>query len=116
MTSKLLQRLWHEPPVFLPIAALYHLFLLILGLVELGGSLAHDWPTLLWYAAALALSVYCLLLKRWAAIAYVLLTATGLLLQFVLPVDVFWKNVGATLMPFDVLMCFFLLFFFKRFH
>jgi hypothetical protein len=116
MPSSFLHRFWHEPPVVFPAAAIFHLFLLARGIADLGDTLSYNWLTLLWYAAAFVLSVYCVLLKRWSAIAYIVLTIAGLLLQFVLPVGIFWKDVGATLFPFDVLTCFFVLFFYKRFR
>lgn len=116
MTNDLLKRIWHEPPVVFPVAVIFHLFLLVRGLADLGDTISYNWPTLLWYILAFALSVFCLLLKRWAGIAYIILTAVGLLLRYALPVGIFWKDVGATLLPFDVLMCFFLLFFYKRFR
>ena len=115
-TQSLLYRFWKEPPVIFPMAAIFHLYLLVSGFIDLGDTIGINWPSMLWYITAFLLSIFCLLLKRRAAIAYIMLAIAGLLLQYALPVSIFWKNVGSTLFPFDILYTFFLLFFYKRFR
>ena len=112
--QSLFDRLWRNPPVFFPIAVLFHAFLFVSGFVQLGDTLDINWPTLAWYLAALIFAVGCLFLQRWAGICYMLLTIAGVLLSRILHVPPFWKSVGATLFPFDVVFSGLLLFFYKR--
>ncbi len=72
--------------------------------------------TLAWYAAGFAFAAGVLLLKRWAAIAYLVLAATGLTLNLALPRGAFWQEIGATLFPVDALMMVLIAFFYKRFR
>ena len=110
------RKIWFESPVIFPTAALFHIFLFLRSVFDFHDSLAENWPTVLWYGVACALSVACVFLKRAAALGYIIFAIVGLLIQFVIPLDFFWKNVGSTLFPFDLLMCFFLLFYYKRFR
>lgn len=111
MANKLLTRLWIEPPVFFPVAVIFHFVLLVSGIVS-----GVDTASALWYAAGFVLAVFILLLRRWAAIGYVLLAACGLLLAHVLKIPDDYKRLGETLFPFDVIYTAVLLFFFKRFR
>ncbi len=64
--------------------------------------------TLLWMAVCAG--------RRWAAIGYIALTAVNLALHFLLPKHSLWAQISDVLLPFDILMCVFLLFYYKRFH
>ena len=116
MANDLLKRLWIEPPVFFPVAVVFHLFLLLRGIADMGDTFSANWPSFLWYAVAFILSVFILLMQRWAAIAYMLLTLAGLLLARVLHVPQFYRELGNTLFPFDTILTAIVLFFFKRFR
>ena len=107
---------WEQSPIVISLAAAFHVFLLVRSFFDFSDSLDINWPTILWYFVACAFAIWCVWLKRPAAIGYILLTVLGVLLQFAFPVSRFWKDVGGTLFPFDVLMCFFLLFYYKRFR
>lgn len=115
-SSTLLDKLWHEPPVFFPVAVVFHLFLLLRGFADLRDTFAENWPSLLWYAVAFVLSVFVLLMQRWAAIVYMLLTLVGVLLARVAHVPEFYRELGNTIFPFDAIYSAILLFFFKRFR
>lgn len=101
-------------PVMFPIIAVFHvlLFLYTVGYYLSMDVLTNDkiivncvtllLYTLLWIGV-------CGLSKK-AAIGYIVLTAIDLLLFF------FQWGVGDSLLPFDVLLCVFLLFYYKRFR
>jgi hypothetical protein len=108
-------------PVLFPLVGLFHLAMLLIGAVqfaqlgELGsglalGSLAH------WLVYGLVWLLVCLYQKRTAAIAYVALTSIELLLQFFGPEGSLIRELSKTLFPFHILLCFFLLVYYKRFR
>lgn len=113
-----IDRVWNEPPVFFPIAVVFHLFLLVRGVMDFGDVLNTQLGglTIAWYVAGFVLSVFVLLMKKWAALAYLLLTATGIVLQLMLPKTAMWYEVGTTLFPIDAIMMALIFFFYKRFH
>lgn len=117
-SKSFIERVWNEPPVFFPIAVLFHLFLLVRGMVDFGDLVSTRLGalTIAWYAVGFVLSIFVLLLRRWAAIAYLLLTATGVVLQLTLPKGALWHDVGTTLFPIDAIMMALIFFFYKRFH
>ncbi len=113
-----IQRYWREQPIIFPFVALFHLYLLIRYLISMGGYfdqinyLAQG----VWLLVATLLAVFICSMKRWANVGYILLTIAGLLLAYLLPVGKEWKELNTVLFPFDLLMCVFLLFYYKRFR
>jgi hypothetical protein len=107
-------------PVLFPLVGLFHISMLLVTAIGfaregvlntmIGGGSVVEWLlyTLLW--------VFVCLQYRAAAVGYIILTAANLLLQFLTPQDQSWRHIADTVFPFDVLMCFFLLFYFKRFR
>jgi hypothetical protein len=107
-------------PILFPLVGLFHIVLLCItifgfgkeGLLgtSIGGGTVLEWLlyTVLW--------VFVCLQYRWAAIGYICLTAINLLLYFLSPKESIWHLVSDTLLPFDILMCVFLLFYYKRFR
>jgi hypothetical protein len=107
-------------PVLLPMAALAHLFWTgytfgrfiadgtLMSFIGGGTSIILLLYTLLWLGVCAQ--------KRWAGIGYIALTAINLCLQFLTPEGSHWRFVADALFPFDVLMCFFILFYYKRLH
>lgn len=105
-------------PVLLPILAIAHLLLAgysfgkflsdgtLFGFITGGTFLIQLLYTLLWLGVCVN--------KRWAGIGYVALTAINLCLQFLTPEGSQWRLVADALFPVDVLMCFFILFYYKR--
>jgi hypothetical protein len=116
--QRIIQRFWHEQPIVFPLVALFHIFLLGRYIIDLWGNFGDRQVVLggLWFTVAAVLSVYIAFMKRWANIGYSALTIAGLLLQYLIPIDSEWRPLGITLFPFDVLMCVFLLFYYKRFR
>lgn len=113
-----IEKYFKNVPVLLPLAALAHLFWTgfsfgkflsdgtLFGFITGGTVLNQLLYTLLWLGVCLQ--------KRWAGIAYIGVTAVNLCLQFLTPAGSQWKLVADALFPFDVLMCFFILFYYKR--
>ncbi len=117
-TKQWIDRLWHEPPVFLPLLALFHAFLLSLALVNFSknGGDAQIQHEVAWCLAGLVLSVGVWLLKRWAAIGYLLLAAGGIVLMLCFQQGSFWYESGVTLFPVNALLMLLIFIFYKRFR
>jgi hypothetical protein len=105
-------------PVILPLAALAHLFWTgytfgnfiadgaLMSFIGGGTFLIQLLYTLLWLGVCAE--------KRWAGIGYIALTAVNLCLLNLTPAGSQWRLIADAFFPFDVLMCFFILFFYKR--
>jgi hypothetical protein len=118
-TTGFLQRI-RQLPVLFPMVWGFHFVMLCITLfgfaadgvldTAIAGGTVMEWLayTLLW--------TFICLQNRWAAIGYIILTAINLLLYFVGPKDSVWHMISDALLPFDILMCVFLLFYYKRFH
>lgn len=107
-----------EPPVFFPLAVLFHLFLLGAASFSFAGEPmdAGMWYKLIWLALALVFALFICDFRKWAAIGYVVLTGTGLALQYFLPQHHTWRYAAEAAFPFDVIYTGLLLFFFRRFQ
>jgi hypothetical protein len=114
------RRVWTGLPVLFPIVGLFQIALFCYNLIRfaLDGVLG----TAIAAGTCVELMLYALLWiavcdrRRWAAIGYIVLTSVNLLLQFLAPVHSIWHQISDALFPFDALLCFFLLFFYKRFR
>lgn len=116
--SVFIDRYFKNGPVLLPLAALAHLLWTVSSFVKflgedtlfsfIGGGtvLIQLLYTLLWLGVCAQ--------KRWAGIAYIAVTAVNIGLLYLTPADSEWKHVSDALFPFDLLMCFFILFYYKR--
>lgn len=122
MTERLtlLQRLKMLPVLF-PLVGAFHIVMLIItaaGFAQ-AGVLTDAVPAgscVEWALCAIIWAFVCLYQSRKAAIAYLILTVVNLGLQFLMPHGSDWRLIGSTLFPFDLLLCFFLFFYYKRFH
>ena len=118
MAPSFLKRITSKAPILFPLVALFHIFLLVRYIADLWGSPLTT-PVVLpgaWFGIAALLAVFICDLRRWANISYIALTILGLLLQYLAPKGSDWQSLGTTLFPFDLLMCVFLLFYYKRFE
>lgn len=119
-----LRRMWTGLPVIFPLVGLFHIAILFITIYSFAQDGVLDVFTpagiCLMLLAYAVLWIYICLQRRWAAIAYIILTAVNLCLQYLTPQGNPWRDVGAAMapggLPVDALMCFFLLFFYKRFH
>ena len=107
-------------PILFPLIGVFHF--VMLGVTTYSFAKDGVLDTFLGLGSALEWLVYALLWLgvcmqlRWTTIAYIILTAVNLILLFLTPQGSHWKSISDTLFPFDVLMCFFLLFYYKRFR
>lgn len=114
------RRIWTGLPVLFPIVGLFQIALFAYNLIRFAMSGVLD--TVIAGGTCMELFLYAALWaficdrRRWAAIAYIALTAINLMLQFLTPQHSVWREFSDALLPFDVLLCFFLLFFYKRFR
>jgi len=107
-------------PVVFPIVGLFLVALFLFNVISFAanGVLMEPIPAgtaieLFLYAALWLFVCDC---RRWAAMAFMALTAANLLLYFLTKEDSFWHQISDALLLFDALLCFFLLFYFRRFR
>lgn len=116
--QEIVQRYWREQPIVFPFVALFHFYLLLRFIFTMAPY--FDEPAYLaqgvWLLTATVLAVFICSMRRWANVGYILLTMAGLLLAYLFPVAKEWKELDTVLFPFDLLMCVFLLFYYKRFR
>ena len=115
-----IRRLWTGLPVLFPIVGFFLIALFAYNLVRFAMDGVLD--TVIAGGTCMELLLCALFWlfacdrRRWAAIAFIALTAANLMLQFLTPQHAVWRTFSDALFPFDVLLCFFLLFFYKRFR
>jgi len=118
--NNLLRRFWQDLPVLFPLVAIAHIVWLGFALFDFGRQGVLD--TFIGAGNCLILLLYAVLWiavcdrRRWAAIGYLTLTAVNLCLQFFSAQHSDWRYVSDALFPFDLLMCVFLLYYYKRFR
>ena len=117
-------RYFRQIPVLFPLVALAHV--VWLGLTVVSFAQLDVLGTFIGGGTCVELLLYAVLwlavcdMRRRAAIGYMVLTAINLGLQYLTPAHAEWRSVADALapahIPIDVLMCFFLLFYYKRFR
>jgi hypothetical protein len=105
-------------PVVFPLVLLFHIVMLCItafGFISDGVlDTAIAAGTVLEWLLYTVLWLFVCLQQRWAVIGYIALTSLNLLLYFLASKEGIWHMLSDALLPFDVLMCFFLLFYYKR--
>ena len=112
-----INRIIKKPPVLFPLVALFHTGLLLYGVYEYSSEpLGKIWVQPLWLLAYAIRWLFICDMKKWAAYAYISLTALNLILRFVLktPMDIVYYT--DALFPADILFTFFVFFYFRRFE
>lgn len=115
-----LYRFFRRPPVLFPLIALFHLGLTISEAFNYIGN--NDVYMAYWLIPAVLLlyTVFwsgATLYRKWAAVAYVLLTVANVSLHFFAPPSVYKQALGDILfipVPVNLVFAFLLLFFFRR--
>lgn len=108
-------------PVLLPMVGVFQLIMLVMTLVtfaQLGELAAPEGLGSVgrWLIFAGCWAVICLTQRRWSVLLYMLLSGVELLWFYVGPADGFLHTVSSdALVLFNVLLCFFLLVYYKRF-
>lgn len=113
----LIDRLFRKPPVAFPLVALFHLYLLGRAICDFSDIPFPDavWTQVLWHAAYLAAAAGIVLLRRWGAWMYLGLTAANIILRYVLKDPVDLSALTDAVFPFDIVISFLVLFFYRRF-
>ena len=117
MNESLFKRLITKPPILFPLAALFHIVICLSAIVSLYPTelSQKEWARPGGMLLFSILSVFLCGMKKWAAIAYVLMSMLSLAIIYLHP------NLSALLLfadsifPFNVILSFFILLLFKRF-
>lgn len=108
---------FRKPPIAFPLVALFHAFLLVRAVYDFRNIPVPDplWTQVIWHGCFLVAAVGMTLLRRWGAWSYLALTSINILLRFVLknPNDI--SAFTDAVFPLDIVFCFLILFFYKRF-
>ncbi len=113
-------RFFRQLPIVFPLIAGFHFVLLGYSIFTFAQAGVLD--SAICYGSCAMLLLYALLWvavcdrRRWAAVGYMTLTAVNLMLYFFARKDSIWHQISDVLLPFDVLMCVFLIFYYKRFR
>ncbi len=106
-----------KPPVLFPLVALFHLVLLlwtIYSAIQQPGSsteISVAWMlgySLMWFGAAD--------MRKWGAMGYVGVTVVSIILYFNIHDKSSWLTYASPIFILDILFCFFIMFYFKRFR
>lgn len=113
------RKIWTGMPVLFPLLALFHVLMLAIAAIGFArsGDLLSFIPggsVLEWLLYSLFWIGVSITQGRLPAILYILLAASNLCLQFLTPETSDWRSIGSTVFPFDILLCFFLLYYYKR--
>ena len=106
-------------PVLFPLIAMFHLVMLFVAAIGFAqsGDLTEFIPAgscVEWLLYSVFWIAVTFTQRRLPAILYILLAALNLYLQFLTSKGSDWREIGGTVFPFDLLMCFFLLYYYKR--
>jgi len=118
MTAPFFKRIYKQPPILFPLAALFLIAMTLIAAVTLYPTplLQRDWLRPL----AMLLYSLCWLfvcdMKKWAAAGFIVMTVICLALQYFAPADSAGRIFASGLFPLDMVLSFFVLLYFKRFH
>lgn len=101
-----------------PLVALFHVVMLLYGIWQYSTEPFPSaiWMQVLWMLLFTIAWVFICDMKRWAALLYIGLTITNILLRFFLTSSVDISNYTDAFFPADILFSFFILFFYRRFE
>jgi hypothetical protein len=85
MANNFINRFIKQPPVMFPLVALFHMLMLAFSIYNASSEPLSSliWLQPLWMVAYTIAWVFVCGMKKWAALAYILLTALNVLLYFV---------------------------------
>ncbi|WP_276133539.1 hypothetical protein [Polluticoccus soli] len=113
-----IQRFIKKPPVLFPLVALFHIGLLLYSIYDYSSEPLSSpiWLQPIWLLAYAVSWLFICDMRKWAAYAYLGLTALNLILHFALksPTDLAYFT--DALFPVDILFSFFVLFYFRYFE
>jgi len=102
-----------KPPQLFPLVALFHIAMLIYVVLD-NLSDTSQWLQILWTVGYTIFWLFICDMRKWAAIGYLLLTVTNLVLNVPLRTTAY-AVYGSNMFILDVLFSFFVLFYYKRF-
>lgn len=108
--------LWKKPPFIFPCIAIGHLFWL--GITSYGlkdSPFGKEWIGLAWLLAYTVCWIAVCDLRKWGAMGYVIITMLNQGLYLAFSSDIERKIYCSSLWMIDIMFCFFILFFFKKF-
>jgi len=104
-----------KPPQLFPLVALFHIAMLIYAVfADIGNPDMTVQIQVYWMLAYTIFWLFVCDMRKWAAIGYLLLTVTNLVLNIPLRTTAY-SGYGSHMFILDVLFSFFLLFYYKRF-
>jgi len=103
-----------KPPQLFPLVALFHIAMLIYTVWnDISGS--YEWIQILWVLGYTFFWLFICDMRKWAAIGYLILTVTDVILRFTLKSPTSLDLYVSDMFILDVLFSFFVLFYYKRF-
>ena len=106
-----------QPPVLFPLAALFHIVLLLVtlwALIKAPGTSTE--VNVLWMLGYATCWLAVADMRKWGAIGYIIITVTSILVNFSSKSSMAILEYGSPIFITDVLFCFFIMFYFKRFR
>jgi hypothetical protein len=118
MAEAFIKRIWKKPPLLFPLIAVFHFIWLAYSIWNYNSEPFPSvaWVQPLWILAYAVSWLFTCDLKKWAALAYIGLATLNMSLRFILTSPTDLSNFTDTIFPIDVLFCFFLLFYFRKFE
>ncbi|PQJ10953.1 hypothetical protein CJD36_013360 [Flavipsychrobacter stenotrophus] len=106
-----------KPPVVFPLVALFHVVLLlwtVYSLVQQPGTSTEI--SVLWMLAYTTLWLATADMRKWGAMGYVVVTVVGIVIFLNAKQQYTWIQYETPMFISDMLFCFFIMFYFKRFR
>lgn len=111
------KRIISKPPILFPLAALFHIIITISAIVSLYSIplSQRDWLRPFAMILFTLLAAGLCLMRKWIAIVYVAFSICSLAMLYYTPADTPMQIFGSGFFPFNLILSFFILLFFKRF-
>ena len=106
-----------KPPVLFPLVALFHMALFtwtIISLIQQPGISTE--MSALWMLGYTICWLATTDMRKWGAMLYVIVTVVSIILYFTVHDKFTWLNYASPIFILDMLFCFFIMFYFKRFR
>lgn len=106
-----------QPPVLFPAVALFHVLWLIYALVavvQAPGTATYI--SALWLLGYTAFWLAVADMRKWGSFGYIGIAIISIIIYFTEHDHTMWIMYESPIFPFDILFCFFILFYYKRFR
>ncbi len=106
-----------KPPVVFPLVALFHVVLLLLSLYSMMQQFGTSTGiSVLWMLAYTTSWIATTDMRKWGAMSYVVITVVGIVIFLTAKQRSTWISYETPMFISDMLFCFFIMFYFKRFR